>query len=55
MSLLNINQTPLENSYWIIPDKLLAGEYPRTKEQLASRSRLESMFRVGITDRKSVV
>jgi len=49
MSLLNTHQTPLENSYWIIPGKLLAGEYPRTKEQQTSRSRLETMFRAGIT------
>jgi hypothetical protein len=49
MSLLTAHQTPLENSYWIIPDKLLAGEYPRTKDVSTSRYRLETMFRAGIT------
>ena len=49
MNLFNTHQTPLENSYWIIPDKLLAGEYPRTKDVSTSRYRLETMFRAGIT------
>ena len=49
MNLFNTHQTPLENSYWIIPDKLLAGEYPRTKDVSTSRFRLETMFRAGIT------
>ena len=42
-------QTPLENSYWIIPGKLLAGEFPRTKEHIASKNRIETMFGAGIT------
>jgi hypothetical protein len=42
-------QKPHENCYWIIPKKLLAGEYPRTKERITSRSRIEAMFRDGIT------
>lgn len=47
--MLSTVQKPLENSYWIIPGKLLAGEYPRTKEVSTSRFRLETMFRAGIT------
>jgi len=27
---------PIENSYWVVPGKLLAGEYPRTTERAAS-------------------
>ena len=47
--MLKADQKPLENSYWIIPEKLLAGEYPRTPEYISSRSRIETMFRAGIT------
>ena len=47
--MLKINQTPLVNSYWIIPRKLLTGEFPRTKEHITSISRIEEMFRAGIT------
>ena len=47
--MLKADQKPLENSYWIIPEKLLAGEYPRTKEYITSRSRIEALFRAGIT------
>jgi len=41
--------TPLENSYWVVPGKLLAGEYPRTKERTSSILRLEALVLAGIT------
>jgi ADP-ribosyl-[dinitrogen reductase] hydrolase len=40
---------PLLNSYWVVPGKLLAGEYPREKEVAASRGRLGALIGVGIT------
>jgi ADP-ribosylglycohydrolase len=45
----HITSTPLENSYWVVPGKLLAGEYPRAKEVPASRIRLEALIAAGIT------
>ena len=41
--------TPLENSYWVVPGTLLAGEYPRTVELATSRVRLNAMLLTGIT------
>ncbi len=41
--------TPLGNSYWVVPGKLLAGEYPRGKDVAASRLRLGAMIAAGIT------
>lgn len=40
---------PQENSYWVVPGILLAGEYPRTQEQSSSIVQLESMLFAGIT------
>lgn len=40
---------PLENGYWVVPEKFLAGEYPRTKEEASSRARLMNMVNAGIT------
>jgi len=41
--------TPLGNSYWVIPGKLLAGEYPRTNERPSSMLRLQAMVAAGMT------
>jgi len=40
---------PLQNSYWVVPGFLLAGEYPGTKESAPSTARLEAMVSAGIT------
>ena len=40
---------PLENSYWVVPGKLFAGEYPGTTARAGSRLRLESMLAAGVT------
>lgn len=40
---------PLKNSYWIIPGRFLAGEYPRTLNEKESQQRLCSMIEAGIT------
>jgi len=40
--------TPLENSYWVVPGKLLAGEFPRTSERTGSMLRLQAMVAAGI-------
>jgi ADP-ribosylglycohydrolase len=41
--------TPIENSYWVVPGALLAGEYPRVKDAADSRLRLGAMIAAGIT------
>jgi ADP-ribosylglycohydrolase len=49
MNAMNKLSTPLENSYWVVPGKLLAGEYPRTEERTGSILRLEALVSAGIT------
>jgi hypothetical protein len=39
---------PFENSYWVLPGKLLAGEYPGRREDQESRRRLQALIRSGI-------
>jgi len=42
-------QTPITNSYWVVPGKLLAGEYPRSTERAASFLKLQTLVAAGIT------
>lgn len=42
-------QRPIENCYWVLPGRFLAGEYPRTKEETASRVKLQALQQAGIT------
>jgi protein-tyrosine phosphatase len=40
---------PIPHSYWVIPGKLLAGEYPRTIPEDKSREKLGAILRAGVT------
>jgi len=39
---------PLPNSYWVVPGKLLAGEYPSGELPEATRARIRLLLRAGI-------
>ena len=39
---------PFERSYWIIPGKLLAGEYPASANETEAHEKLDGLKRVGI-------
>jgi ADP-ribosylglycohydrolase len=39
---------PLPNSYWVVPGKLLAGEYPAARTAAETRNRLEKLLGAGI-------
>ncbi len=39
---------PIENCYWVVPGKLLAGEYPRTLDDESSRAKLKALTDAGI-------
>jgi hypothetical protein len=39
---------PLPNSYWVVPGKLLAGEYPSGEQPEATRARIRLLLRAGI-------
>jgi protein-tyrosine phosphatase len=40
---------PIEHCYWVVEDKLLAGEYPRTKDPDTSQKKIEALIRAGVT------
>jgi ADP-ribosylglycohydrolase/protein-tyrosine phosphatase len=41
--------TPLPNSFWIEPGRLLAGEYPGSADTAESRARLDALIRAGVS------
>ena len=41
-------ERPIENCYWVLPGKLLAGEYPRNKDESSSRPKLAALSKVGV-------
>jgi ADP-ribosylglycohydrolase len=42
------NPTPLRNSYWVVPGKVLAGEHPGGTTVEATRERLERLLAAGV-------
>ncbi len=40
---------PIKYCYWVVPGKLLAGEYPRNKDEETSREKLNDLLRSGVT------
>ena len=40
---------PIENCYWVVPGRLLAGEYPRTREEASSRDKIDALSCAGVT------
>lgn len=41
-------EVPFEDSYWVIPGKLLAGEYPGRNMDHETRKRLQALIKAGI-------
>lgn len=39
---------PIENCYWVVPGKMLAGEYPRDKDEQSSRNKIKALIDGGI-------
>ena len=39
---------PFKNSYWLLPGKILAGEVPVGGDDIVTRSKIESLLKVGI-------
>ena len=40
---------PIEMCYWVVPGKLLAGEYPRTPDEATSREKLARLTDAGVS------
>ena len=45
---MKIIQQPIENCYWVVPGKFLAGEYPRNKDEESSRVKIDALFSAGV-------
>lgn len=43
-----ITINPIKNSYWVIPDKFLAGEYPRDLDEKSSIEKIKALVNAGI-------
>lgn len=41
---------PIPESYWVIPDQFLAGEYPASRDERFARQRLSAFLEAGIAD-----
>ena len=41
--------TPIVDSYWVIPGRLLAGEYPGAPDDASARVKLQSILDAGVT------
>ena len=41
--------TPITDSYWVLPGRLLAGQYPGSRDEAGARLRLSSFLSAGIT------
>jgi protein-tyrosine phosphatase len=44
-----VDNSPTPNSYWVIPQQLLAGEYPGSSYAVRTRQTLEQLIQAGIT------
>jgi hypothetical protein len=42
-------ETPIAPSYWVLPQRLLAGEYPRMKEETGFPGKLRRLLDAGVT------
>jgi Protein-tyrosine phosphatase len=43
-----LKDRPLPNSYWVVPDRVLAGEYPGAPDETEARGRLGRLRQAGI-------
>ena len=44
----NLPQRPIEYCYWVVPGKILAGEYPRNKDEESSLKKIGALETAGI-------
>ena len=45
----NTPPRPIPNTYWVVPSRLLAGEYPGDKGVAAARAKLRALLQGGVT------
>ena len=44
-----MREKPIEECYWVVPGRFLAGEYPGSTDQAAARAKVSAFVRVGVT------
>ncbi len=44
-----MQNTPIPDSYWLVPGKLLAGEYPGAQAEAEARMKLRAFLDAGVT------
>lgn len=44
-----MDEKPIENCYWVVPGRLLAGEYPRNHDEESSPGKVAALTEWGIT------
>ena len=44
-----MTEKPIDNSYWVVPGKLLAGEYPRNLDDASSPAKVASFIDAGVS------
>lgn len=45
-----MTQLPIPESYWVIPNQFLAGEYPGSSEERLARKKISAFLEAGFTD-----
>ena len=46
---MTTRRRPLENSYWVVEGRLLAGEYPGSERREIARTKIERLLHAGVT------
>jgi protein-tyrosine phosphatase len=46
---LDVSGRPITQCYWVVPGKLLAGEYPRDKEEATSQEKINALLDAGVS------
>ena len=49
MPKLDASFPPIKQCYWVVPGKLLAGEYPRDKDEATSQAKINALLDAGIS------
>lgn len=49
LAALIVRPVPYPASYWVLPGKLLAGEYPRNRDRESSELKLDALFDAGVS------
>lgn len=44
-----MQQRPIPDSYWLLPGKLLAGEYPGARQPMEARRKLQALLAAGVS------